>query len=162
MRRVIRYVVSLGSFAGLWTDAVTAEVATSYDLIPQKNVFKLREPVVELPPTNRIEPVRMTLIGISTLGARKLAFLKPTAGPAAARQGAAAATADQTIMLAVGERQGDIEVVDIDAAAGRVMIRQAGELVNVVFEKEAPRSNPPANVAGEPGAAQPNPNPPGG
>src|SRR5207249_11730809 len=58
--------------------------------------------------------------------------------------------------ILVGQKYGDIEVLDIDAVAGRVRINNSGTVMDLTFEKDAPKSNPPANVASQP-PGMPNP-----
>jgi len=132
----------------------TPGLSTSgYDLIPKKNVFKLREPEQPKPvtPTNPPLP-KVYLAGISTIMNQKLVFLHV---PGISRPGGQAA--EQSLMLSERQREGDIEVLEINEQAGRVKIKQAGEVVELSFENNGVKSNPPANLASQP---QPTANPP--
>lgn len=129
--------------------------SSGYELIPKKNVFRLKEPAQQLPVTQTNPPLpKVYLTGISTMMNQRLAFLRV---PAAAKSGTP--VAEQSMMLAEGQREGDIEVLGVDPAAGHVKIRQAGEVVDLTFEKDGVKSNPPAAMAGQP---QPLANPPPG
>jgi len=131
---------------GMCQFASASESASSsrYDLIPRRNVFKLKEPPQPEPvaPTN--PPLaKVNLVGISSMN-RKLAFLK-LAG--ASKPGNA--SVEQSLMLGEGQRDGDIEVLEINERAGLVRIKQGAETLDLSFEKDGLKSNPPANVVNQ-------------
>jgi len=61
----------------------------------------------------------------------------------------------QSFMLGVGEREGEIEVIDIDEKGGTVKLNDYGVITNVPFAKLPNTPTAPVNTAGIPGA---NPN----
>ncbi len=143
---------------GLSHSSARAEAAErsprQYEAIAKRNLFGLKEP--EPAPSVAPPPValpKIFLAGISTLDGRKRVFLKRLG---VARQGAPA-TGEESFMLFAGQKEGDIEVLEIDEVAGRVRINQAGTELNLDFEKDAPKSNPPVVANGQP-PALPNPN----
>src|SRR5438874_2599850 len=129
MKRVIQYSLRaafITATCAVGTARAGDSVGAGYDLIPKANVFRLKEPPpVVQDPGPRTELPKIYLAGVSSVGQRKLAFLK-LAGHGG-KGGAQAA--EETFALGVGERQGGIEVLDIDAAAGRVKIRQGEEVL---------------------------------
>lgn len=132
----------------------TASPANDYEAISRRNVFGLKEPPqpIAAPPTNPALP-KVYLTGIATLNGKRVFLRTAVVGKAGSPAG------EQSLMLGLGEKEADIEVLEIDEVAGRVKIRQAGQLVELTFDKDAPKSNPPANVAGQSAPAE---NPPPG
>jgi hypothetical protein len=128
-----------------------SEAEPGYNLIPKKNVFKLKEPPTAPPPQITNAPLsKVYLTGISTVLNQRLAFLRL---PAAASKGAGP-RAEESMMLAEGQRQGDIEVLEINEATGHVKIKQAGEIVDLSFEKDGVKSNLPAIAGNQPSPSE--------
>src|SRR5215467_2651167 len=90
----------------------TETTSNRYQGIVDRNVFGLRPP----PPPPSNEPVKppppaVALTGITTILGKKLAFMNVQVP---AKAGEKAPTGPQSFMLGVGEREGEIEVLDID------------------------------------------------
>ena len=123
--------------------------ANPYQGIVDRNVFGLRPPPPpqEAPPPPK-PPVNITLTGITTLMEKKRAFMSVTGSP---KPGAPAATT--SYMLTEGERQGDIEIVQIDEKEGSVKLKQSDTPVTISFKENGVKGGPPPTAV----AGQPNP-----
>src|SRR5437879_1059695 len=133
--------LALSTLAGATTPDPTG---SSYKSIVTRNLFGLKPiqtpaPPVAAPPA----AAKLTLTGITTLGGQKLALLKaqlpPTPGVAAK---------EQPLMLTEGQRDGEIEVVEIDEKAGSVRLKNSGTFITLTFEKDGVKT---------PGGASPPP-----
>jgi hypothetical protein len=120
--------------------ALVAEASGNpYLAIAGSNVFRLKapEPIrVELPPTPL---ARAKVAGITTFPADKLALLKvylPAIPPEPAKE--------VSCILTVGQRQGPIEVVEIDEAAGSVKVNNSGTVQVLTLDKDSPRPQNPS------------------
>jgi hypothetical protein len=124
--------VALGLSLG--TPALVAETAGHpYLGIASSNVFRLKAPLRTPPPVQPVPLTKVKLVGITTLGDRR-ALLKvylPTIPPEPAKE--------VSYILAVGQRDGPIEVLDIDEVAGTVKVNNSGTVMVLTFEKESPR-----------------------
>lgn len=154
-------VVAVALAGAGWCFAVQADVAqpaaNPYQSIVERNIFGLREP----PPPPQVEqpktpPPNINLTGISTLGTSR-AFLKIPASGAKPNQ---PAKTDQFFMLGEGERDGELEVVEINALLNTVRIKFGDTFSTLDFTnngvKVAMGAAPPA-----PGQMQPQPQMPG-
>jgi hypothetical protein len=136
-------------------NAVTPDSsANPYQGIVDRNIFGLRPP----PPPPSNEPVKppapaVSLTGITTILGKKLAFMSVQVPP---KPGEQAKGGPQSFMLGVGEREGEIEVIDIDEKAGTVKLNDYGVITNVPFAKLPNTPAAPVNTAGIP---TPNPIP---
>src|SRR6266403_4959180 len=108
------------------TGAVTGSSANPYQLIVDRNVFGLKPPtpvaVVEPP---KPPPPKITLTGISTFGGKRAlmkAILPPKPGDQAK---------EQFLMLTEGQREGEIEVLEIDEKASTVKVNDYGTITNI-------------------------------
>jgi hypothetical protein len=135
--------------------STTESAANPYQGIVDRNVFGLKPP----PPPPSNEPVRppppaITLTGITTILGKKLAFLnvQVPAKPAEQLKGG-----PQSFMLGVGEREGEIEVLDIDEKGGIVKVNDYGVVTNVPFAKLPSTPSAPVNTAGIPSPNVANP-----
>src|SRR5512140_3631960 len=94
-----------------------------YDQIVQKNVFRLKPTPVPTPVEPPKAPLpKITLTGIATFG-KKQAMLKtppPPVRPGEQPKG------EQFFTLGVGERDGDLEMLEINELTGAVRVRYAG------------------------------------
>ncbi|MGC8887609.1 MAG: hypothetical protein ACP5MG_10675 [Verrucomicrobiia bacterium] len=125
--------------------------ANKYSAIPQRNAFNLREPEPPKPPEQPPPPITVKLTGITTLLDTKRVFLLVQ------EQG----KQPESKMLREGEKDGAVEVVQIDEAAGMVKIINSGKEMTLTFEKDGikPPTAPavttppmPPNVPPVPGA----------
>jgi hypothetical protein len=130
------------------TQANTPDSSSNpYQSIVDRNVFGLRPP----PPPPSNEPVRpppppIALTGITTILGKKLAFLNVQVPGKPGEQG----KGPQSYMLGVGEREGDIEVLDIDEKGGIVKVNDFGVVTNVPFAKVPSTPTAPVATAGIP------------
>lgn len=126
--------------------------ANPYEAIVGRNVFGLKPPTLNAapPPVPAAAATTFKLLGISTILDRRQVMLKvKTAArpPELARE--------QSYLLAEGQRDGDIEVLEIDAVAGTVKIKHNDtELPPLTMKDDAER---PAVGAALPGPGAPNP-----
>jgi len=126
-----------------------------YQGIVDRNVFGLRPP----PPPPSNEPVRppppaVALTGITTILGKKLAFMNVQVPP---KPGEPAKPGPQSFMLGIGEREGEIEVLEIDEIGGIVKVNDYGVITNVPFAKVPTTPSAPVNIAGIPGPNGVNP-----
>ena len=126
--------------------AIVNESANPYQGIVDRNVFGLKPP--PLRDETKTQPVKdpppITLTGMTTILNTKRVLLnvqspgKPV----------------QSFILAEGQREGDIEVLEIDERAGSTKINYAGTTMPLNFEKNGPKltaSVAPAAAPGTPG-----------
>jgi hypothetical protein len=144
----------LAAGAGLTTVcAVTPEPsATPYEGIVDRNAFGLKPPPPPPDPeASKPPPVKITLTGITTILGNKRALMKtppPTGKPGDQPKG------EQSYILTIGQREGNIEVLDIDEKAGSVKVNNAGSIVTLTFEKDGaklPATAPPPGPGAAPG-----------
>jgi hypothetical protein len=117
-----------------------------YQTIPDKNVFKLRDPP---PVTAPVKPVenstlpKIILNGITTIFGRKMALMKlmlPTKTPGD--------TGERSLMLREGERENDVEVLQINEKNGSVRVNELGTVLTLTFDRDGAK-----NVAATPAPA---------
>jgi hypothetical protein len=134
----------------LWAgaNAGRADTATNpYQGIVERNVFDLRPP----PPPAAVEaPVavpaaRITLTGITTILGNKRAYLKTQA-----RGQPGQPPADDSCILAEGQREGDLTVLEIDEKAGTVKVNNAGTIATLSFAENGVKGPPPGAGATTP------------
>jgi hypothetical protein len=139
-----------GVFAAVETSAVTPGV-NGFGKIAERNVFNLR-PIVQTTATNAVVPElplpRITLTGITTILGNKIALLK-VEFPAEKGQKAR----EDSFMLAEGQRDSGIEILDIDEKALRVRVNNSGTIMPLVFEKDSMKT-PGTNSAAQPATAR--------
>jgi hypothetical protein len=122
-------------------EAVTPDSSPNqYHSITNRNLFALNP----APPPAKVEPPapvlpKITLTGITTILGRNLAIMKASI-PGAAGQ----AAKEQSYMLAEGQRDGDLEVLEVNEYAGTVKIKNFGTVMTLTFEKEMPKPAAPA------------------
>jgi hypothetical protein len=150
---------------GVWAvcrmaNGAAAQSATSpYQGIVERNIFGLKPPPPPPDPeANKPPPPKIILQGFTTFGGAKRALLKAQmpAKPGEPPKG------EQSFILAEGQRDGDIEVLEIDAVGGTVKVSNFGTITNLSFENNgiktagaAPGPGPAPNPAGfvpKPGA----------
>jgi len=139
MRRFRTFTILSCQLLGLLVSVPALAIASSapkqdYESIRQRNVFGLREPAQPLPPTNPPTQVpKITLTGITTVTGGPRALLQamvPGAKPGEAAK-------PEYMVMAEGQREGNIEVLQIDPKAELVKINDYGEIVTLSFEKDA-------------------------
>lgn len=131
--------------------AVTAESQSNpYQSIVDRNVFALKPPPPPPDPeATKPPPVKITLTGITTIFGDKRALMKSPAPPGKPGE---PAKPELSYILTVGQREGDIEVLDIDEVGGNVKLRNGGIEVTLNIDKDGPKLAPSAaQVPGMPG-----------
>jgi hypothetical protein len=120
-----------------------------YQSIVDRNVFALKPPPPPPDPeAAKPPPVKITLTGITTILGKR-ALLKSPAPPGKPGE---PAKPELSYILAPGQREGDIEVLDIDEVGGNVKLRNAGVEVTLNIDKDGPKLAPSAApVPGVPG-----------
>jgi len=129
--------------------------ASPYDGIVDRNVFGLKPPPPPPDPeATKTPPAKITLTGIigGTILGNKRALMKtpaPQGKPGEQPKG------EQSYILTIGQREGDIEVLDIDEKAGSVKVNNAGAVLTLTFEKDGAKlpATPPPPVPGAPPGA---------
>lgn len=112
-----------------------------YKTIVDRNVFGLKPPPPPGPAPgteNTTPPPKITLTGITTILGNKRALMKTP--PAAVKPGEQ--PREQSYILSEGQRDGDLEVVQIDEKTGSVKLMYAGTPVTLTFEKDGPKTAP--------------------
>jgi len=125
--------------------AITDDSANPYNGIVERNVFGLKPPTPPPPvDTKKTDLSPITLTGVTTiLSSKRALFNLQTPGKPV-----------QSFILAEGQRDGDIEVLEIDEkgpGGGSVKIKQSGTIQTLTFDKNGVKL--PASVA----VAAPNP-----
>jgi len=143
--RNARLSVLAGAFLSASCIALTGFGATGenpYSAIVERNVFNLHAPPPPVNPADLIKktpPPKITLTGITTILGKKVAFLttppvKPGGPP-------------ESVMLAEGQAQNEIEVKSIDEKAGVVQVVNHGEAQPLDFEHDGAKpSGPPGGM----------------
>ncbi len=149
--------------------AANAVAVSPYDSIVGRNVFGLKPPATNAPPpvVNPAAAVTIKLQGISTILGRRQVLLKVNTAarpPEPARE--------QSYLLNEGERDGELEVVEIDALNGIVKLKNNDEPLSLSMQVKDDVVRPavgaalpaPANPAqiGQPPPPNPGPSPAGG
>ena len=115
-----------------------------------RNVFGLKAPPPPPDPeANKPPPPKITPTGITTILGNKRALFKvqlPARPPEPAKE--------QSYILTVGQREGQIEVLDIDEVAGSIKFNNYGSVVTLTLEKDG------AKLPNTPPMAVPPPGPP--
>ncbi|PWU19670.1 MAG: hypothetical protein C5B50_06055 [Verrucomicrobia bacterium] len=128
-----------------------APPTNNYGAIPERNVFGLKpSPGIQQPMLPPKTVPQIILTGITTLLGNKLALLKAILPP---RPGEA--PREQNLTLAEGQREGYIEVLEVDEKAGRVKVDDFGTITNLTFERNGPKLAPAMPSAPAPTIAVP-------
>ncbi len=127
--------------------------ANPYQSIIDRNVFSLKPPPPPPDPSETAKPtaLKITLTGITTILGNKRVLMKTAAPPG--KPGEPPKT-EQSYILTEGQREGDIEVIEIDDKAGSVKVNNAGTIQTLTFEKDGAKlpSTPTPAAPGVPGA----------
>jgi hypothetical protein len=129
-----------------------ADNGNPYKVIIERNVFDLKgpPPPVAIVPTNA-PPPNVKLTGItSILGKRQALFLVQKLGIPGKTP-----NSDEPFIIAEGERQGTVEVMEINEKAATVKIRNDGNVSVLTFEKLNLPTTPGAVPPGLPGPGGP-------
>jgi hypothetical protein len=128
----------------------SAAAARDYSQIPVRNLFGLHEPVIEREKVIPPPLPKIVLNGITTMGS-KLVFLKVQFPAKAGEQ----PQGEQSFMLTEGQREGGIEILEINDRAGTIRVNNSGTEMTIGFEKDADKiaKSPPATQPGIPNVA---------
>jgi hypothetical protein len=140
-------------------NAVTSDApGNPYQGIVDRNVFGLKSPPPPPDPeANKPPPPKIFLTGITTILGNKRALLKTTPPP---KPGEPAK--EQSFTLGEGQREGEIEVLEINEKAGTVKVNDYGTITTLDFDKDGVKvagGIPPApgGAAARPGGFVPGP-----
>jgi hypothetical protein len=143
----------------------TNDAANPYQAIIARNAFALKPPPPPPDPeASKPTPSKITLTGMTTILGKKQVLLKTAPTPPKPGE---TPKGDQSYILTVGQREGDIEILEIDEIAGSVKLNNAGVVATLTFEKDGAKlpatAAPPApGGPGQPGGAPGVLPPPGG
>jgi hypothetical protein len=123
-----------------------------YQSIIDRNVFSLKPPPPPPEPieANKPQTLKITLTGITTVLGNKRVLMKTAPPPV--KPGEPPKT-DQSYILTEGQREGDIEVIEIDEKAGSVKVNNGGTVQTLTFEKDGAKLPATAAPPAAPGAA---------
>jgi hypothetical protein len=157
VRSVLKNIGAIGIVAALGVGAhAVADVSVRhYNDIPDRNVFGLKPPPSQPPATNPPAQLpKITLTGITTILGNKRALMM--VAPVAVKPGEK--VNELSMILTEGQREGEIEVLQIDEKRGSVKVNNAGTVMLLTFEKDGARlPATPAPVPGRPGVPLPLP-----
>jgi hypothetical protein len=140
------------------SSAVVSDNAENpYQSIVDRNVFNLKPAPAPADPSETTKPtaLKITLTGMISIGTKRV--LMKTAPPQG-KPGEGPKT-EQSYILAEGQREGDIEVIEINEKQGSVKVNNAGSVQTLTFEKDGaklPATQAPA-APGAPNGAAPIP-----
>lgn len=150
MRKAGKVLTCMASGLLLCSEA-GALTTTPYQAITDRNVFDVHPlpPPAANPEKTETPPIKIILTGITTILGNKRALLKT---PAPAGKPAEAAKGEQSYILTEGQREGQIEVVQIDEKAGTVKVDVNGTIMVLNFDKDGqkPSVGMPAPAPGAP------------
>ena len=128
-----------------------------YQGIVDRNVFGLRPPPPPPDPElNKPPPPKITLTGITTILGNARALMKSPPPPGKPGE---PAKGEQYYNLTVGQRDGEVEVLEIDPVAGSVKINNSGSVVTLTFDKDGVKGGGGAGGVPPPPGAVPPPMP---
>ncbi len=142
---------------------VTDAKGDAYRVIVDRNVFGLKPIPVETnaPPPPQPPATEVKLAGITTILPTPRAILqwKQPGQPAAHGKPATPPGKEESFIMVEGQREGIIEVLEINQKAGSVKIKNAGEPMLLTFETHGVKlpNTPPSAVPTTPGVVSPNP-----
>ena len=133
--------------------AIVAESGDNpYSGIVERNLFGLKPPAAPVDPASiKPPPPRITLTGITTILGKKRALMKvllPGVKPGQP-------PTEQSLMLAEGQRDGEIELLGVDMKEGMARVDDYGTITNLTFEKDGVKAPAVSTQPGIVGAAPP-------
>jgi hypothetical protein len=131
--------------------------SSPYQAVVERNVFALKPPPPPPDPeANKPALPKIYLTGIITVGGAKRALMKTPPPPGPPAKAGDPPKTEQTYTLAIGQRDGEIEVLEIDEKAGSVKVNYGGEVTELTFEKDGVKSPPtPGGAPGVPPGVAP-------
>jgi hypothetical protein len=137
MERIVKPTASILTFllAACAAWAVTPGASlSSYEEIPKHNAFNLHSPPQQEVSTAQQPLPKLLLTGITTILGNKLALLKALPANKPGEQGK-----EQSFTLTEGQRDGYLQVLEIDEHAGRVKVSNSGTVMTLTFEHDSPK-----------------------
>jgi hypothetical protein len=137
-------------WTGMRVIATETSGGTPYQGIVERNVFGLKPPPPPPDPeAHHPPPPKIVLQGITTFGHIKRALFKMQLPPKPGEP----AKGEQSFILAEGQRDGDIEVLEINATAGSefVKVNNFGTITNLTFENNGIKTASAAAPGPQPG-----------
>ncbi len=128
--------------------AVTTDLSNNnpYQGIVDRNVFGLKDPPPPPPPPENAKPAGppLTLTGVMNILGKDTAFIsfQPPAKPNEPPK-------PTSLMLTAGQREGEIEVLEVDIKGGSAKVSSYGAITNLTFDKNG--------VKGSSGSSAPTP-----
>jgi len=152
-------ILAVSTLTSLQTHATTANAGNPYEKIFARNAFGLKDlPAPEAIVAPKDPPPKITLQGLTRVLEREQVLFK-VAMPARPSQPAA----EVSKILSEGERDGDIEVLEIDMDAGVIKFSNHGVTETKTMKDDAAKPSPGSLVmAPQPAASTPQPMPLGG
>ena len=133
------------------TASTAAAADNPYQGIVERNVFGLKPPTPPPSPEDtKPPPPKITLTGITTILGNKRALLKFTPPP---KPGEPAK--EESYTLAEGEREGGLEVLEIDEKERTVKVNNYGTVATLDFETNGIKTAPAAPPPGVPPPVRP-------
>ena len=156
MKRGRKMLVLLASSLALCAAATARTAAAAdnpYQGIVERNVFGLKPPPPPPDPESmKPPPPKIFLTGITTILGNKRALMKLT--PPVTKPGEQ--PKEQAFTLAEGEREGGLEVLEIDEKAGTVKVNNYGTVATIDFENNGIKApTAPVPTPGAPPAMRP-------
>jgi hypothetical protein len=147
------WVLAVLALCGANGRAITMGSSTNrFGDIARRNVFGLKEPKQpEAPAQPQRQLPRLILNGISTMLGNKQVFMKLLPATGAPTE----AGKEKPLMLTEGQRDGDVEVVQIDERVGSVQVINSGTPMTLTIEKDGaklPSTPAPGTIPPAPGA----------
>jgi hypothetical protein len=133
MRQKLAIPMALAFALGAGANANVADSsARHYEEIPKRNIFGLKAPEPAQTPPQEPALSKLVLAGTCSVVDPPRALIDelppPGAGPAAGKK--------RSLILAAGERDGNVEVLEINERAGSVTVRNSGTLMVLTFDKD--------------------------
>lgn len=142
------FVAFCASIIGFASAALALNEGNPYTAIAGRNVFALRPPTPQAPVNTPppVVPAGIELQGFTTILGRPQVLLKlktPPRPPEPAK--------DRSLVMDIGQREGEVEVMEMDAYAGTVTLKNQGNLLtlNLKDNSSKPTAGPalPATAA---------------
>ena len=125
------------AFCELASAVTTDSPSNPYQTIVDRNVFSLKPPPPPPgPEENKPKPVKITLTGITTILGNKRVLMKAPAPPGKPGE---TPKPEISYILTEGQRDGDVEVLEINEKTGDVKLNNAGTVVTLNIEKDGPK-----------------------
>jgi hypothetical protein len=126
--------IGLFVLATLGVESWALTTDNPYSAIANRNAFALKPPVVvtNAPTTPEVAPAGIELQGITTILGKPQVFLKIKQPPRPPKP-----AEDLSVVLEAGDREGDVQVISIDAAAGLVRLENRGAALALNMQDNA-------------------------